>query len=122
MATELSVQDQIALVDGGDAPAMVAADANGNTYRNPAGGEPMLWVQNDSGSPITVTIATARPSNFGTYPDKTYTVPASTLQLLPRFDARRFTDPGTTLCSVSYSDVTSVTVAAVRPGLVWKEA
>jgi hypothetical protein len=122
MPTELVVQDQITLVEAGDAPTMVAADATGNTFRNPPGDEAHLWVQNGGGLPVTVTVATARPSNFGRFPDKVLTVPAATLQQLPLFSAVRFTDPGTTLCTVTYSSVSSVTVAAVRPGMYEKEA
>lgn len=122
MATELTVQDQLALMAAGAAPTMVAADITGHTVVNDAGREVEIWVDNASGSPLTMTVETARKSDFGTFPDKVITIPAAALVVLPTFAARRFTDVGTGKLSFTLSAVGSVTVAAVRAGQYFQEA
>ena len=103
---------------------MVAADPTGHTYTNWRGLEnlePELYIENNTASPITLTMATARDSNFGTFPDKPITIPAASLMIVPAFDSRRFTHPGTGLASFTLSVTTNVRVAAVEPGRIFKE-
>ena len=124
MPTELVVQSQLALMEAGTPPTMTAADATGHTYRNLRGVEdlePMIYVENSTASPITLTMISARKSNFGTFPNKTVTIPAMTITQLPGFDVRRFTDPGTSLASFTLSATSGVRVAAVEPGRYYKE-
>lgn len=73
-----------------------------------------LIVKNASAAAITVTLVT--PGNLGTgdaYPDKVYTVPATTGELwIPVYEDYR--DPVTGVAAVTFSAVTSVTAAAIN--------
>jgi len=124
VATQILVQKQLDLVAAGQQPTMVNADPTGHTYINWRGLEnlePELYIENNTASAITLTMVTARASNFGTFPNKVVTIPAASLMILPAFDSRRFADPGTGLASFTLSVTTNVRVAAVEPGRIWKE-
>jgi len=122
MATDLTAQSQLTLMAAGTAPTMTAADITGHTVLNPAGAEVNIWVNNASASVLTMTVTTARDSNFGTFPDKTLSIQAASLVVLSQFSARRFTSPETGKLTFTLSAVTSVTVAAVTPGQYFQEA
>lgn len=121
MAVDLTVQDQLALMVAGSEPTMTAASGTGHTATNPAGAEVELWVDNASGSNVTLTMKTKRRSNFGTFPDKTVTILAGALVVLPTFAAQRFTDPATGKLEFTLSVTTNISVAAVRPGQYFQE-
>lgn len=95
----------------GGAPNYAAAAAADTAAVGPG---LVLIVKNASGSSVTVTIAT--PGNLPTgdaYPDKTYTVAATTgEQWIPLLTDYR--DPADTYAHISYSATTSVTRAVVR--------
>lgn len=124
MPTPLTVQSQLALIAAGTSPIMTNADATGHTYRNVRGVEdlePEIYVENNTASAITLTMVSARQSNFGTFPNKVVTCAAASLTILPAFDVHRFTDPGTGLASFTLSVTANVRVAAVEPGRFYKE-
>jgi hypothetical protein len=77
----------------------------------------MLEVVNGGGSPITVTLVVPAARTFE--PNVAITSPAvvvanATTRWIGPVDAGTFTDPVTGLCSITYSGVTTVTVAAVQ--------
>jgi hypothetical protein len=77
----------------------------------------MLEVVNAGGSPITVTLAVPAARTYE--PNVAITSPAvsvvnGTTRWFGPIDAGTFQDPTTGLCTITYSGVTSVTVAAVQ--------
>lgn len=77
----------------------------------------MLEVVNGGGSPITVTLNVPAARTYE--PNVAITSPAvsvtnGTTKWFGPIDAQTFTDPTTGLCTITYSGVTSVTVAAVQ--------
>ncbi|GFH34290.1 hypothetical protein [Streptomyces pacificus] len=109
MAT-LSVQ---AITAGGLSPTYSAASGGGDKVK--PGPTTFLHVINGDASPITVTVAV--PGNFYASvanPDLPVTVGASDEEMIP-VPATPFADSSDSgLASISYSAVTSVTVAALR--------
>lgn len=84
---------------GGDA---VAPNLNG-----------ALLVTNGGGSPITVTVVVPGSTKYGgANPDVAVTVTNGTTKLIGPFP-NDLADPATDLVSITYSGVTSVTVAAL---------
>jgi hypothetical protein len=92
-----------------------------------AGGDAMacsldnfLMVVNGGGSSITVTLAI--PTGVSQYPNVVYTstvvtVVNATTRYIGPINASLYQDPTTGLCTITYSGVTTVTVAAVAcPG------
>lgn len=98
---------------GGLSPVYSAADAGGDKLK--PGRTTFLHVVNGDASPITVTIATPGTTKYGlAIEDRAVTVGASDEQMIP-IDPEQYGDPADSgLASVSYSSVTSVTVAALR--------
>jgi hypothetical protein len=81
------------------------------------GSNMMLEVVNGGGSPITVTLNVPAARTYE--PNVAITSPAvsvtnGTTRWFGPIDAQTFQDPTTGLCSITYSAVTSVTVAAVQ--------
>jgi hypothetical protein len=77
----------------------------------------MLEVVNGGGSPITVTLNVPAARTYE--PNVAITSPAvsvtnGTTRWFGPIDAGTFQDPTTGLCTITYSGVTSVTVAAVQ--------
>lgn len=103
------------IVAAGLTPATVAASGGGDTIA-PASlddSRTMLYVTNGGGSPITVTVADpgkTQAGNSGSAP--AISVAAGATMLIPI--APGAISPSTGLASVTYSAVTSVTVAALR--------
>ena len=90
-------------------PTMSAANAGGDTVV--ADDRTFLRVKNGSGSPVTVTVTTPGTVSGLAIADATMSVPATTGDMmLGPLPASLFGDP----VSISYSAVTSVTVAALR--------
>ena len=96
-------------------PTYVSAAGGGDTVR--PGDDVFLHVKNGGGAPITVTIVQAVSCSFGgatpTH-DRVVSVPASGERMIPTGPAARYASQSTGLASITYSAVTSVTVAAVQ--------
>jgi len=92
-------------------PNFVAADVGGDEFAN--GGRTMLYVKNEGASQITVTIDSAKPCNYGFDHDLTVDIPAGEDRIVGPFDPSRFNNSSARV-AVTYSDVTSVTVAALE--------
>lgn len=107
----LTVQN---ITRSGLAPSYSAAAGGGDTIPSPDS-ETFLHVRNGGGSAITVTIATP-----GTVlgdlavADVSVSVPAGGERMIGPLPYAHFADPATGNASISYSSVTSVTVAAIR--------
>jgi hypothetical protein len=94
-------------------PSLTAADATGNTFDNSTG-QVYFWVTNGSGSSVTVTVAEQRTCSFGhSAQNFTAAVANGATTALGPFDMMRFND-ASRLITATYSDTTSVTVAAVK--------
>lgn len=94
-------------------PALVAAAGGGDAMN--CGPAAFLEVANGGASPITVTLVVPAARQYE--PDVGVTSPAisvtnATTRLIGPIDAATFADPTTGLCTINYSAVTSVTVAA----------
>lgn len=89
-------------------PAYVAASAGGDTFANDS--RTVLSVKNGGVGAITVTVDSVTACNHGFDHDAAVSVPAAGERTIGPFEAGRF---GFTT-SVTYSGVTSVTVAAIK--------
>jgi hypothetical protein len=104
------------IVPAGLAPAYSAASGGGDKLA--PGNDTFLHVKNASGAPITVTIDSVVPSNYGTDADLVVAVPATTGdKMIGPLPASRFANPADGLVNVTYSGVTSLTVAAIKTGV-----
>lgn len=96
-------------------PSYAAAGAGGDSFPND--GATFLHVKNGGGGPITVTIddvGSASPEAAAAFdPDPDVSVPAGEERMIGPFPKDRFDATDGTGVNVSYSGVTSVTVAAV---------
>lgn len=97
----------------GLAVSFAAASGGGDTFTPDK--DTYLHVKNASGAPITVTIVTPRTDPIGNpVADNAISVPATTGDVrIGPFPAEIYADPTTGLATVTYSGVTSLTVAAV---------
>lgn len=108
MATLASQQ----IVLTGLAPTFAAAAGGGDKV--PPGDHSFLAVRNASGSPITVTVDSVAPSNYGDDANLVVSIPATTGEKwIGPLTAQRFAGADG-LVAVTYSGVTTLTVAAVR--------
>jgi hypothetical protein len=89
-------------------PALTAAAAGGDSVAND--GRTALEVLNGSGGSLTVTVAAVNPCNFGVVHAQAFPIAAGERRLLGPFRVDRF---GTNL-AITYSGVTSLTIAARR--------
>lgn len=113
MAT-LTVQS---VVRTGLNPSLVAAAGGGDEFVNDSGGDTFFWVDNGGGGSVTVTIAsqaTAQPGLVAT--DLAVAVPAGEQRMIGPFPPGTSTafNDGAEKVQVTYSGVTSVTVAAIK--------
>lgn len=101
----------------GLAPAYAAAAGGGDTFVPDK--DTFLHVKNASGGAITVTIVTPRTDPVGNaVADVAVVVPLTTGdRMIGPFNAEIFADPTTGLASITYSGVTSLTVAIVKNGV-----
>ncbi|WP_041580834.1 hypothetical protein [Bacillus sp. 1NLA3E] len=106
---QLNVQN---LPINGLVKTMSSASAGGDTFTND--GNTILYVKNGGASPVTVTVNSVAPCSQGFDHDLVVSLAAGSEISFPKLDPYRFNDLSTGLVSVSYSTVTSVTVAAVR--------
>lgn len=89
-----------------------AASGGGDTIEAKDNG--VLLVKNGSGSPITVTVVTPGNDKYGqARPDLTHSVPAGATSAFGPFGGD-LEDSSTHVISVTYSAVTTVTVAALH--------
>ena len=107
-ATELTVQN--ATLDGLDI-VYTAANADGNYFTN--NGKTVLLVKNGSGGDITVTTDSQVNSNQGYDNDEDAVIGAGDTNSVGSFNKNRFNDSDGYV-QVTYSSVTSITVAAVN--------
>ena len=95
-------------------PTFDSADGGGDTFPLTGGGE-ILIVKNGGGSPVTVTLddqGSSQPLGSKSFdPDVDVVIPAGEDAYIKLEDRKRFTD----LMSITYSGVTSVTVAVFKP-------
>jgi hypothetical protein len=99
------------VTQAGLAPSYATAAGGGDKFA--PGNNVFVHVKNGGGSPVDVTFDSKTPSNYGTDENLVVSVPASGERMVGPFSAGRFA--GTDgLVDVSYSGVTSVTVAVVR--------
>ena len=94
---------------GGASAAFVAASGGGDKVR--AHPTSFLYVKNGGGAPITVTVDSKVPSNYGDDVNLVETVAAGAERPIPIGNPQRFAGPDG-MADISYSGVTSVTVAA----------
>lgn len=100
------------VVRTGLAPSYSAAAGGGDTF-NPSP-ESFLHVKNGSGAPITVTVVTPGATGGLAIADVSVSVPATTGdRMIGPLPGSLFADPTTGLGSITYSGVTSLTVAIV---------
>jgi hypothetical protein len=94
----------------GLAPSYASAAGGGDTFVND--GDTFLHVFNGGGGSINVTIAPAGSVNGIGFEDQVVAVAAGANKMIGPFDPAIFN--GASGVSVSYSGVTSVTVAAIK--------
>ena len=97
-------------LDGGS-PTFAAADAAGDEFLN--SGRTFLIVKNGGTAAINVTVNSQKPCNYGFDHDIVVSVAAGAEEWIGPFSRERFNDSNGKV-QVSYSDVTSVTVAIVE--------
>lgn len=96
----------------GTVVAYAAAAAGGDTFA--PGEDAELRVKNASAGPITVTVASQSPCSQGVVHNLIVVVAAGAEVAIGPFPASRFASPATGLVAVTYSGVTTLTVAVVR--------
>ena len=92
-------------------PTFAAAAAGGDAFLN--SGREYLHVKNGGASEVTITVNSQAACNQGYDHNSVVAVPAAGERLIGPFPKARFNDAAEKV-QVAYSDVTSVTVAAVR--------
>ncbi|MGL5709969.1 MAG: hypothetical protein ACRCW9_03895 [Cetobacterium sp.] len=92
-----------------------SANADGNYFNND--GHTYLQVTNGGGSSINVTIASPVNCSQGSTHPIVVAVGAGVTKYIGGFDKTRFNDPVTGRVNVTYSAVTTVTVAVVSVGV-----
>lgn len=99
----------------GTSPTYASAAGGGDQFQND--GSARLHVKNGGGSPITVTIDSPNTCSFGASASSAHdyvtSVPAGGEKFIGPFSADQFNDPNG-MVQISYSAVTSVTVAVIR--------
>lgn len=99
------------VAQSGLAPSFGAAASGGDEFAN--GGRTMLHVKNGGGASITVTITSVKQCDQGSTHNVQVSVPAGGERVIGPFDPTRFNNSSGRV-AVSYSAVTSVTVAALE--------
>lgn len=109
MASALTVQD---ITLSGLAPSYVAADATGNYFTNQTG-RTFLHVKNGGTAAIDVTVDSQQLCSFGFDHNNVVSVPAGGERMIGPFTTTRWNDANGRV-NVSYSGVTSVTIAVLQ--------
>jgi len=92
-------------------PSLAAAAVGGDAFLN--SGREYLHVKNGSAASIDVTVDSVAPCNQGVDHNAIVAIAAGVEKLIGPFPKARFNDAAEKV-QVTYSDVTTVTVAAVR--------
>jgi hypothetical protein len=102
-----------AISRAGLTPALTAAAGGGDKFTPTK--DTVLMVVNGGGSPVTVTVVTPGVNQIGlNIDDPAASVPAGGTKLIGPFPAEFFANPVGGLADVTYSGVTSLTVAALK--------
>lgn len=107
-ASAITVQS---VTNAGAVVTTASANVDGNYFVND--GKTFLQVTNGGGSSITVTIDSPIECSQGGTHDITVTVAAGATKIIGFFDKNRFNAVTTGYVNITYSGVTTVTVAAV---------
>jgi hypothetical protein len=100
------------LVNSGLLATYESANILGNFYANT--GQEIMIIKNGSASPTTVTVDSVALDNFGNAShDVVYTLLAGAEMVIGKLSKRRFNDTNGYV-QVSYSAVTTITVAVVK--------
>lgn len=105
---DLTVQD---VERSGLEPSYTAANADGDSFKN--NGRVVLHAKNGSGAPITATIQTPGTVDGLAVSDRTVAIPAGEERIMGVFPPADYNQSNGEVY-VDYSDVTSLTVAALR--------
>ncbi len=105
----ITVQNTVGVV--GVSPTYAAATAGGDAFVND--GKTQLRCKNGGSGSITMTITSQQKCNQGVEHDLSIVVAASAEEVVGPFDQTRFNDSGG-LVQITYSGVTTVTVAALK--------
>jgi hypothetical protein len=106
----LATQD---VVYAGLLPTYAAATGGGDTFV--ADQDTILHAKNGSGGALTVTVAVAATSVGGqAITSIAVSVPAGSERMIGPFPPNFFNSPSTGVASITYSGVTSLTVAIIR--------
>lgn len=92
-------------------PSFTAAAGGGDEFVNT--GNCFLYVKNGDTASMDVTVANVKLSNYGKDDDVVVSVPASSEEMIGSFPKWRFDDSNQKV-QITYSAVTSVTVAAIK--------
>lgn len=103
------------IVPGGLTPAYSAAAGGGDKVT--PGNDTFIHVKNGSGGSLTVTVDSVTPSNYGTDADLVVAIPAGQERMVGPLPGARFAGVSDGLVSVTYSGVTSLTIAAIKTGV-----
>lgn len=107
MATLVAQQ----IVQAGTTPAYAAAAVGGDKVA--PGASNFIHVKNAGVGSVTVTVDSVQPSNYGTDVNLAVAVPAGEERMIGPFPEGRFAGADG-LAAVTYSGVTSVTIASFR--------
>lgn len=99
------------IVKTGLSPSFVAAEAGGDEFAN--SGRTFLHVKNEGTGSIDVTVDSVKACDQGFDHDLVVAVPNGEERLIGPFEPGRFNNSASRV-AVSYSGVTSVTVAALE--------
>jgi hypothetical protein len=96
----------------GVVPSYVAAAGGGDEFPND--GRTMLHLKNGSGGAITVTVDALVDCDQGFNHDSVTSVGAGAEAMIGPFDIRVFNNQTTQRAAITYSDVTTLTIAAIK--------
>jgi hypothetical protein len=103
------------VVDGGLAAAYQGSLSASDTYTFPNDGKTFLHVKKSGAGSCTATIITPATLRGKSVTDTTVTIPASTGdKMIGPFPPDLYNDPATGLASVTFSEITGLTVAVLR--------
>lgn len=107
------IEEQLVTI-AGLGPAYSAAAGGGDTFDPDQ--DTFIHVKNGSGGAITVTVVTPRvdPQTGLAEADVAVSVPAGGERMIGPFPFETYADPATGLGSITYSGVTSLTLAVLK--------
>lgn len=96
----------------GVVPSYVACAGGGDEFLND--GKTMLHLKNGSGGALTVTVDSLVNCNQGTDHNSVTSVGATAEAMIGPFGITRFNDSSTGRAAITYSGVTSLTIAVIK--------